>query len=191
MKSPFYDIDRKSFGLGATACLLAILSLAHAENASLPQPIPEDHYQPIWARSPFTIAVADDDAPKGTWALVGLTQDGEGPLVIVLNRQTQERVTVTNQPNQEGFSVETVDFNPDLLQSSARIKTPAGALTVHFDQALTVVSNAAPASNQSPTPGRPASGTPPRPPAPGGIPYNVITHTTLPHPLPKAQPPTP
>ncbi len=199
---PLANIFSPRFGQAAAgaACLLGLLSPARGDDAPpaplpLPAAIPAERYQPIWARAPFSVASAADDAAQGTWALVGLTQDGDVPLVFLLNRQSQERMTVTKQPNEKGFSVEAVDFNADLLQSSARIKTPAESLTVRFDATLTLVNNPPPqpAVNAPPAPGQAVHSIPgaANPGNPLLMPRRPITRTIIPPPLAAPRPASP
>ncbi len=151
-----------------------------------------DRYKPIWVRSPFSVASATDE-PGGDWVMTGLASDGGGPVVFLFNRQNQKRIMVTGQADGDGFSVESIDYKPDYLESSARIKTPAETITVKFDKNLVAAAATAAPAGPGPAPGLPAPGGSVRagiigmPPSSPGTPPRIL----IPNPISSGQIPRP
>jgi len=131
--------------------LLVLPLLARAEDV-LPKGTDADRYKAIWERAPFTVASSADE-PKATWVLAGLAESDTDPVVYLLNKDTQERVTVTREANAKGFSLVSIRYDADPLRTSAEVRVPGQTqpLEVRFDPALLVVTNPAP------TPSNPAA----------------------------------
>ncbi len=170
--------------------------MTHADDDTvIPAGTAVERYQPIWKRSPFTLASTPDAQASAEWSLGGLAENGQDPLVFLVNKQSQERMTVTGQPNEKGFSVESIDYQSDLLQSSVKIKTSGDTLTVRFDPSVVV----AQATQPTPANGATANVATPQPPGtplPGAVPSNdphrrIMPRIIIPNPLPGNPPPTP
>ena len=127
--------------------LLGILALSARAEEAIPQATGADRYKAIWEHSPFTSA-ASDEGTRGTWVLVGLTESTSNPILFLMNRDTQERMAVTRDPNAKGYAIDSVRYDANPLRSSARIKGPGPGqiLTVRFDPLLIVVNNPAPSA---------------------------------------------
>jgi len=177
--------------------LLCAAGLARAAEPALPSATTAERYRPIWTRSPFT-AATPNAAESATWVLTGLAEDGDAPIVFLMNRNDQERMSVMTKANDKGFSIESINYNADPLLSTVKVKTPAETLTLRFDPAQMTVANAAPAAAPPGVPGFNAGpngaarsprfpngarpGLPARPP---------VTRTTIPNPISPDAPPVP
>ena len=172
--------------------LLCAAGLARAAEPALPSATTAERYRPIWTRSPFTLATAAEPQASADWLLAGVAENGRDPLVFLVNRQSQERMVVTSHPNEKGFSVDSIDYQTDLLQSSVRVKTPDDTITVRFDPSM-VAAQAQPAPAGQP--GQPVpqpQGNPnPIPSIPNDPHRRIMPRIVIPNPLPGNSAPHP
>jgi hypothetical protein len=169
---------------------LGLAGLARAADPAIPSGTTAERYQPIWVRSPFTLATPNA-AESATWVLTGLAEDGDAPIVFLMNRNNQERMSVMTKANEKGFAIDSISYNANPLLSTVKVKTPAETMTLRFDPAQMTVANAAPA------PGVPGFNAGPngglRPGFPGGVrpgmPRLPVTRTTIPNPIAPNTPP--
>lgn len=156
-------------------------AFSSAQEAVIPAGFGVDRYASLWEHSPFTIASVQQDAtPAGfaeKLALVGVAKIGTENLATVINKDSQERISVSSKPNDQGWKLIAVDSDPDLLKVVATIQSGNETAKVRFDPALIAAS-----AQPQPQPPPPNVGHPPPsiggvpPPAPSVVPVRRVRH---------------
>lgn len=160
--------------------IFAISAVARAGSGSeevIPKGYPMGRYAPLWEHSPFVLASVTEPPAPGfavNLAVVALAKIGDEDVVTVVNKQSQERITLDARPNEQGIKVVSVVADPDPLKAKVTLQKGSETATVSFDRALMAVPQApaAPAlttANLNFT----NPGANPGAPAPGGQPPNV------------------
>jgi hypothetical protein len=128
---------------------------ARAEEKAVPQGYAVERYAALWERSPFTTASAVEDAPPAAakLALAGLARIGSEDTVTVLNKESQERIIVTQTPNAQGYKLVSVEPNADPLKVVVTLLKGDESIKVRFDPTLLAAqSKTAPPPGQNPLP---------------------------------------
>ena len=119
--------------------LLPCAGLAIAETPTdTPQGYPPDRYESLWKHSPFTlssVAMEASSLAMDKLALVGVGKVGTGEFVAVIDRQSQERFTITPKANQQGYRLVTLRLNEDPLKVIATVTRGSETFAVRFDPA--------------------------------------------------------
>jgi len=157
-----------------------------AKAGPVPEGYPVDRYSTLWKRSPFTIASVQQDAVPDSFAsklaLVGVARIGSEDFVILLNKDSQERINVSSITNGQGLKLIAVEANPDPLKASATIQKGTEIANVKYDQTLLAASSVpVPAVNVAAPQALPPNG---EPPIPHTGPTPVRRHRPLPMPTP-------
>jgi hypothetical protein len=139
----FHSIKFRILLLGGFCC---IFSLARA--GVIPDGFPVSRYTSLWEHSPFTTAsVQQEVSPDGfasKLALVGVARIGSEDMATLLNKESQERITVSSQPNDQGLKLVLVESNADILKASVTIQKGGETAKVKFDQSLLAVTQSPP-----------------------------------------------
>ncbi|MGB8354682.1 MAG: hypothetical protein WCD79_12385 [Chthoniobacteraceae bacterium] len=179
------------FGIFGFYCAGAL-----AVAGGIPDGYPVDRYKSLWEHSPFTIAsVQQEVVPAGfasKMALVGIAKIGSEDLVILLNKDSQERLNVGPQANEQGIKLISVEPNSDPLKVCVTIQKGSEVAKVKFDPALLSASAAAPNNpgNIQPQQPVPANQGQIMPPPAGSNPPVVRVRRSLPIPAPYPVQPT-
>jgi hypothetical protein len=115
-----------------------------------------DRYASLWQHSPFALATVEQQAPPGfaqNFAVVAVARVDDEDLVTILNRVSQERFTVSADPNADGIKLVSVDSDPDPLKTKVKLQKGTENATIGFDKALL-------AMNQAPAPPPPNAAAP-------------------------------
>jgi len=132
--------------------------LTPARAGVIPEGYPVEHYSALWERSPFTIASVQDASQAGfaqNLAVVAIARIGNEDMVILLNKQSQERITVSSfKSNAQGMKVVSVAADTDPLKTHVTIQEGSEVAIVGFDKALLAMtqSPAPAAQNAAPDP---------------------------------------
>lgn len=119
---------------------------ARAEAKAIPDGYKVERYTTLWEHSPFTIASAVEDAPEPAAKLVlaGLAKIGTEDMVTLLNKDSQERMIVTQMPNAQGYKLVSVESNEDPLKVVVTLIKGNESLKVRFDPALLTMQSKSP-----------------------------------------------
>ena len=111
-----------------------------------PDGYPVSRYASLWERSPFTIAsVRQDVVPEGfasKLVLAGVARIGADDFAILVNKDSQERINVSSEPNGQGMKLLSVEPNADPLKACVTIQKGVEVAVVRYDQALLVATTA-------------------------------------------------
>lgn len=179
-----------------TASRLYIVS-ARAEEKAIPQGYTAERYSALWERSPFTIASAADAAPAEPVAaklvLAGVVKIGSDDIVTLLNKDSQERILVTQTPNAQGYKLVSVEQNSDPLKVVATLQKGTESIKVRFDPSQFVVQSSSqpqpPGQNPLPNANLPGMPVPARSlplgsqPVMPGSPERVVRRPPIPLPV--------
>lgn len=182
------------FSLFVAGSVLSILS-SFAKAGVVPEGYPIGRYSSLWEHSPFTIASVQTDTVQANFAsklaLVGLAKIGSDNLVTLLNKDSQERISVSSEANEQGIKLVSVDADSDPLKTTVTIQQGNETAKVKFDPALL-------AAPSAPVPGSPGVTHPPNVPhpqttgAPPPVPVRVRRSLPIPSPyVPNRVPPVP
>lgn len=171
-------------------CFLGLFVMASLATAGIvPDGYPVTRYSSLWERSPFTISsVHQDLVPAGFaagLALVGVAKIGTEDFVILLNKDSQERINVGSKANELGFKLISVEPNADPLKVSVTIQKGSEVAQVKYDQTLLAAQAVPPGNPQPIAPGGQPSAPNPRfirvpRTLPIPLPYSVQTTTPVP-----------
>ena len=133
MAARIHHIAAISLLLGSVSSLLA------ATEPVLPQGFPEERYQRVWQKSPFTVAsvIAPEAVNNTSFAdslsLVGLLTIGGKPLVTVVSNDSQETQLIDGEkPNAAGLQVVSFVNNLDPTKVEVVLKKGDATGTLHF-----------------------------------------------------------
>ncbi|MBI4024405.1 MAG: hypothetical protein HY360_05450 [Verrucomicrobia bacterium] len=111
-----------------------------AAEPTLPKGYPAERYDPVWKRSPFTLSSVEQETVKVGFAqqlaLVGVAKIGSAETVMIVNKQSQERFTVSEEPGQHGIRLISIQQNLDPLKVAATLKKGDETAVVRFDPVL-------------------------------------------------------
>jgi hypothetical protein len=156
-------------------------SSAEEETPSEPviyQDFPVDRYQPLWAKSPFTlesVEVAPQAGFADDLALIAVVTLADTPYATIMNKKTQQRSMVTSKENKDGISLVSLNRSDKLEATSVVLKKGGETGTISYDPNLLrapAVPAAAPPPPQANQPSQPtrvsgrSGGPPPRPASP-------------------------
>lgn len=109
------------------------------DDGAIPKGYPMARYAPLWEHSPFVLAsVAEAPAPgfAQNLAVVAIARVDDEDLVTVVNKQSQERITLDGQPNAQGMKVVSVEADTDPLKTKVTLQKGGETATLGFDRAL-------------------------------------------------------
>lgn len=125
-----------------------------AADQPIPKSHPVDRYESLWKRSPFTLSSVSDPVVVAAGfarqlALAGVAKIGSVELVTLVNKQSQERLLISSQPNAQGIRLVSLQSDPDPSKITATIEKGVETAVVRFDAALlkSALSAQAPAMN--------------------------------------------
>lgn len=131
------------------------------DNGITPPAFPLSRYAALWERSPFQLeSIAppvESPALAQRYALTGIAEINNEPIVFVMERATQRRHMLDKKTNSAGLSLVQVDLQQKYTNSTATIREGADVGVVRFDATAAVAPPAAP---------RPGQPVPVRPPGP-------------------------
>ena len=162
-----------------------------AKAGVVPDGYPVGRYSSLWEHSPFTIAsVQQEVVPAGfasKLALVSVGRIGSADMVILLDKDSQERITVSSDSadNTRGLKLVSIEPDTEPLKASVTIQKGAEVAKVKYDPSLLAATTApppVPGANGIPQPGQTIPGQPPPPPM-------TRVRRTLPIPSPYMAPP--
>lgn len=163
----------------------AVLSAQEAPaNTYAPEQYETERYRHLWEKSPFVtekpVVTEKSGGLAQRFVLTGVASMQDQPIIFVLDRQSLARVTVTNEPNQMGLSLVSVQPNNDPKQSLATIRLGAEEGIIRYDLAALESVNK---TSESGEPRPPVVSSPSAPPPAEARPANAQTNTNMP-PLP-------
>jgi hypothetical protein len=94
----------------------------------LPQPLDAGFASSLVSQSPFTRSVNLEQ----TLQLTGVAYINGRPVATVLNKQTKERVLLTEDPNAQGWRLLAVDPGTDPTNTQAQVMIGPEILTMHY-----------------------------------------------------------
>lgn len=110
--------------------LLCASDSAYAD-ASLDQPVTEQHFQALLDRSPFTRSIGNSDA----LVLSGIANVGSFPVLMILDTENGQSISVSERPNEQGWKLETLSKPNDLESAIASISLQGGEVVrVRYDE---------------------------------------------------------
>lgn len=146
-------------------------------------------YAALWKRSPFTLASVVETQAVSSFAdalaIVAIGNVGPHPFIRVINKSTQERFTIHQNPTADGLTLVDLEINRDPEKVVARISNGTEVAEIRYDYLLLQAGPSAPpaadaaaappAANTS-TPS--ATTTPTRPPTPRAAPNTNRSRNT-------------
>jgi hypothetical protein len=101
--------------LSAITCLLLLAGSGHADEQVIPQGYPVERYEPLWKKSPFSLASANAVAavPAGfadSLALTGVMKIGGEVYVSVVDKVTKERQMLSAKAEGQAILVEKLEL---------------------------------------------------------------------------------
>jgi len=120
-------------------CLLPP-ALASAQDEFPPEPFSPDHYDRMAQRPPFVIPTDEEEAEEVVepgWAedfsIVSLLLVGDERVVLVKNRQTDQRFPVKAEENSLGIRLVELDLAEDPRDTTATIAMGEQVGTIRYD----------------------------------------------------------
>jgi len=123
--------------LGLTA--IAAPALHAAENAPVPDAFEAERYRPLWEKSPFTTASAEIIETANfadEYAIVSMSRVDDRHYVRLMNKSTQQRVTVSSENPVDGIEIIEVTPNRNPLEASVRLRMGGQEGVVRYDANL-------------------------------------------------------
>ena len=150
----------------------------------IPEGYPVDRYQTLWEHSPFTIASVQPDAAPDTglatkFSLVGFAKNGQETLVILLKKDSQERVFIGSEPNKENLKLVSVEGDAEPAKCVVTVQKGSEVAKLKFDTAFLAAQGSANPGNPSPS----GATVPPGNPGQPGSPLRVQRHLPIPSPV--------
>lgn len=124
-------------------CASLVTHFAFGEE-DIPKPFPESRYEHLWEHNPFTQGDLDDDTtgtePRGGLQLAGII-NAEGNLyAIVVDKDMNKRMLVTEKVNLEGYRLKSITIDPDpsktIVVIEKGLKTIALRYSAEYIEAL-------------------------------------------------------
>jgi hypothetical protein len=128
--------DSVSFSLRLSA-VLVLASIVRAEevpldDADLPQPFDQEAIAgDLLTVSPFTRVVNLED----TLQLTGIAYVEGRPVATFLNKATQQHVTVSEEPNADGWRISSTTPGDDLHDTEVQLMIGSEIITLHYGDA--------------------------------------------------------
>jgi hypothetical protein len=122
---------KNTFALLSAALLGASCLLAEDQpvtDADLPQPVDPSATVELLAHSPFTRSVNLEDSLQ----LTGIAYMEGRPVATFLNKATHERVTVSEEPNAQGWKLTEASPGTDLRDSEVHMMVGEEIITLHY-----------------------------------------------------------
>lgn len=121
---------------------------------------PASRYTQLWERSPFQLeSIAPPVQSEGLaqrYALTGIAEISDiGPIVFLMERATQQRLTVQTDSGDGGLSLVGVDLQQKYADSTATVRQGGEVGVVKFDAVASMPSIP---QQTMPVPGRPMNG---------------------------------
>lgn len=94
-------------------------------------------YEHIWHRSPFVVETKIVEESAGLaqrFALTGVGVIGDAPFAFLLDRNSGQRVMVSNKANQHNLELVSVDHQSDVRNSSAVIRQGGEQASLRFER---------------------------------------------------------
>ncbi len=116
-----------------------IASAVHAQDSSLsdsdlPQPLDPGVADELLTHSPFTRVVN----LEGTLQLTGIAYVDGRPVATLLNRDTKERLTISEEPNAQGWKITDATPSTDLKDTEVQLMIGGQVVTMRYgDEQLT------------------------------------------------------
>lgn len=118
---------------------IAPLTLPAADDAPVPPPFDAERYRPLWEKSPFTLASAEIIPTANfadEYAIVSMSKVDGRHYVRVMNKTTQQRITVSSENPVDGIEIVEVSPNRNPLEASVRIRMGGQEGIVRYDANL-------------------------------------------------------
>lgn len=119
--------------LARVSALFLFVSFVQAGDAppadpDLPQPLDFSFANDLLTHSPFTRSVNLEQ----TLQLTGMAYVNGHPVATVLNKQTKERVLVSEEPNAQGWQLLAASAGADLSNSQIEMRVGPETITMHY-----------------------------------------------------------
>lgn len=117
--------------LHACAAAAVLACAVHAEDQpdpDLPQPFDEAATQQVLMNSPFTRTVNLEDSLR----LTGIAYVGGKPVATLLNKQTKQSLTVSDEPNEQGIRLTEARPSDELDESAVTLQIGEETVTMHY-----------------------------------------------------------
>lgn len=122
--------------LARFSAILLFTSLVHAgdqsaADAGLPQPFDAGFADELLTHSPFTRIVNLEDSIQ----LTGIAYVEGRPVATFLNKTTQQQVTVSDEPNPQGWKITEAIPGTELQDTEVRLMIGTEEITMHYGDA--------------------------------------------------------